>query len=135
MRKSQLPNLHPLPDVGGPKNSWTSREKRIASATWPLNSTVYLTPLSTPFTNRCATSIVTELRRPKKHIGKTGLYITNKYMMSPPSDFSNVRIPALKFAHNGTNLSAIINTDKVEVLASTFFPPPGHTNHPSHCLS
>ena len=58
------------------------------------------------------------------------VYIANKYMTSPHSDFSNVRMPALKFTCDGTNLSAIINTNKVEALASTFFPPPLATTYP-----
>ena len=39
-------------------------------------------------------------------------------------------MPALKFTCDGTNLSAIINTNKVEALASTFFPPPLATTYP-----
>ena len=139
MRRSQLPNLLPMPDVGGPKNSQTLKKKRITSATWPFNSVDYPTPLHKQACNKYCNRIEETKKAHWKNwleeASPKDIYITNKYMTSPPSDYSNVRILTLKFTHDGTNLSANINANKVEALASTFFPPPPvHTNCPSHHL-
>ena len=61
------------------------------------------------------------------------IYITNKYITSPPSDYTNTRVPSLKSPNLARpNYSANTNLEKADELASVFFPlPPANPTIPA----
>ena len=61
------------------------------------------------------------------------IYITNKYITSPPSDYANARVPSLKSPNPARpNYSTNMNLEKANELASVFFPlPPANPTIPA----
>ena len=59
-----------------------------------------------------------------KSASQQDLYITNKYISSEPSDYSNAWIPTLCTSSNGLPNLAESNPNEAAVLADSFFPPP-----------
>jgi hypothetical protein len=51
------------------------------------------------------------------------IWTAHKYTSSPAGDGGKSRIPVLKAAHNGQEISTTTNKEKSKLLAQTFFPP------------
>ena len=60
------------------------------------------------------------------------MWIANKYIKEPVGDGGNPRIPTLK-VKNAAGVETLVNDNdaKVEIFASTFFPPPPPAENPS----
>ena len=59
-----------------------------------------------------------------KAASQQDLYITNKYILNDPSDYSNMCMLSLRTTTNGSPSSADDNVNKARALAELLFPPP-----------